>query len=190
MLNPQFVFPLISHLKKPNRKRVEYIFRWAHIEEIAIYMLVGWLGYLLLVQHQDILPISPLVITSMPTWPLLIGKLMLVFALFFRLPMLLFTTKEFIYESTDLERNPANYKKMNIYLTFSSLVIAILFENVNIYFSLIGGTLGVGAAAVIPVLCALKLIKLKDSQKYVIFFVSGMSVLIFIGGVQSVIYPL
>lgn len=32
MLNPQFVFPLISHLKKPNRKRVEYIFRWAHLE--------------------------------------------------------------------------------------------------------------------------------------------------------------
>lgn len=30
MLNPQFVFPLISHLKRPNRRRVEYIFRWAH----------------------------------------------------------------------------------------------------------------------------------------------------------------
>jgi hypothetical protein len=69
-------------------------------------MLLGWLGYLLLAQHQDILPISPLVITSLPTWPLIIGKMMLVFALFFRLPLLLFTTKEFIYESTGLERCP------------------------------------------------------------------------------------
>jgi hypothetical protein len=97
MLNPQFVFPLISHLKKPTRKRVSNIFVWAHVEELIIYMLLGWLGYLLLAQHQDILPISQLVISSIPTWPLLVGKMMLVFALFFRLPLLLFTTKEFIY---------------------------------------------------------------------------------------------
>lgn len=93
MLNPQFVFPLISHLKKPTRKRVNYIFRWAHYEEWVIYMLLGVLGYLLLSQHQDILPISQLVVTDLPTWPLIIGKMMLVFALFFRLPLLLFTTK-------------------------------------------------------------------------------------------------
>lgn len=97
MLNPQFVFPLVSHLRKPTRKRVNNIFKWAHIEELIIYMLLGWLGYLLLAQHQDILPISQLVISSIPTWPLLVGKFMLVFALFFRLPLLLFTTKEFIY---------------------------------------------------------------------------------------------
>ena len=29
-LNPQFVFPLISHLKKPTRKRVDRIFRFTH----------------------------------------------------------------------------------------------------------------------------------------------------------------
>jgi len=30
-LNPQFIFPLISHLKRPTFKRVNAIFRYAHI---------------------------------------------------------------------------------------------------------------------------------------------------------------
>lgn len=30
-LNHTYVFPLISHLKRPTRKRVERIFIWAHI---------------------------------------------------------------------------------------------------------------------------------------------------------------
>ena len=29
-LNPQFIFPLISHLKKPTRKRVDRIFKYTH----------------------------------------------------------------------------------------------------------------------------------------------------------------
>lgn len=70
------------------------------------------------------------------------------------------------------------------------MVVAILFENVNFYFSLIGGTFGVGTAAVIPMLCAFKLIKFTDDQKYIVIFVSVMSVIIFIGGLQSVIYPI
>lgn len=50
---------------------------------------------------------------------------------------------------------------MNILLCVSALAVSILIRNVNFYFSLIGGTLGVGTAAVIPMLCALKLINLK-----------------------------
>lgn len=30
-LNPQFIFPLISHLKRPTLHRVNYIFKMAHI---------------------------------------------------------------------------------------------------------------------------------------------------------------
>ncbi len=70
------------------------------------------------------------------------------------------------------------------------MIIAILFENVNFYFSLIGGTFGIGTAAVIPMLCVLKLIQLNDEQKIVVVFVSIMSFIIFIGGVQSTIVPI
>jgi amino acid permease len=73
-LNPQFIFPLISHLKRPTLKRVNYIFRMAHIEEVVIYLLIAICGYLLLAQHRDILPISPLIITSISIAPLVLGK--------------------------------------------------------------------------------------------------------------------
>lgn len=90
-LNPQFVFPLISHLKKPTRKRVDRIFRYTHYELVLIYLVFGTVGYLLLAQHADELPISPLVVTSIPTAPLLLGKLVLALALFFALPLQFFT---------------------------------------------------------------------------------------------------
>lgn len=60
-------------------------------------MLYGIMGYLLLAQHQDIIPISSLIITSIPTIPLTFGKIMVTVALFYRIPLQLFTTKEFLY---------------------------------------------------------------------------------------------
>jgi len=58
---------------------------------------MGLLGYLLLSQHIDIVPISPLVITSIPTIPLMLGKIMLSAALFFALPLQIFTAREYLY---------------------------------------------------------------------------------------------
>lgn len=72
-LNPQFIFPLISHLKKPTLKRVNYIFWMAHVEEVVIYLLIAVSGYLLLAQHRDIVPIAPLIITSISITPLILG---------------------------------------------------------------------------------------------------------------------
>lgn len=92
-LNPQFIFPLISHLKKPTRKRVDRIFKYTHYELILIYLVFGIIGYLLLSQHMDIVPISPLVVTSIPTVPLLLGKFVLSMALFFALPLQMFTAR-------------------------------------------------------------------------------------------------
>jgi amino acid permease len=96
-LNHQFIFPLISHLKRPTKRRTERIFITAHIEEIIIYITIGLTGYLLLSQHVDVVPISPLVITSIPTFPLMLGKIMLIGALFFALPLQVFTAREYIY---------------------------------------------------------------------------------------------
>lgn len=64
---------------------------------IIVYVTIGLLGYLLLSQHEDIVPISPLVITSIPTLPLMLGKIMLIGALFFGLPLQIFTAREYLY---------------------------------------------------------------------------------------------
>lgn len=45
----------------------------AHIEEVIIYLLIGVCGYLLLVQHRDIIPIAPLIIASISVTPLVVG---------------------------------------------------------------------------------------------------------------------
>lgn len=52
-LNHQFIFPLLSHLKRPTRNRVNRIFIATHLYEIIIYLTLGLLGYLLLSQHLN-----------------------------------------------------------------------------------------------------------------------------------------
>jgi amino acid permease len=92
-LNHQFIFPLLSNLKKPTKNRVKLIFIATHLYEIGIYLTIALLGYLLLSQHLNQIPISPLVITSIPTLPLMLGKLMVVGSIFFNLPLQVFTAR-------------------------------------------------------------------------------------------------
>jgi hypothetical protein len=76
----------------------------AHIEEVIIYLIISISGYLLLSQHNDIIPIAPLVITSINILPLLIGKIVLVCSTFLTLPLHTFTAREYLYEALDLDR--------------------------------------------------------------------------------------
>lgn len=71
----------------------------------------------------------------------------------------------------------------------SSLVVAIIFRGVNAYFALLGGTFGVALGGIIPTLCVLKLIRLKDKIKIVLVFCGVMSLICLIGAVQSVLSP-
>jgi len=77
-LNPQFIFPLVSHLRRPTIKRVNRIFWYAHIYEVIIYLFISVSGYLLLSQHKTIIPISPLIITSISIYPLILGNYCLI----------------------------------------------------------------------------------------------------------------
>jgi hypothetical protein len=79
---------------------------------------------------------------------------------------------------------------MNIGLTSTSLFIAILFEKVNMYFALIGGTLGVMIGALIPMMCAVKLIEINDHNKMIIIFMSTMGMICLLGAIQSVLFPI
>jgi hypothetical protein len=51
---------------------------------------------------------------------------------------------------------------LSLGLAFSSTLIALLFQKVNSYFGLLGGTAGVMMAGAIPAICYAKLIGLKD----------------------------
>jgi hypothetical protein len=179
------VFPLISHLKKPTRKRVDRIFLYSHYELLLIYLGIGILGYLLLSQHIDIVPIASLIVISIPTPPLLLGKLMLAIAMFFIFPLQIFTARELCYEAFDLERNPANLRWLNYVMVASTCLVGILFQQVTMYFGFIGGTMGVMMAVLIPALCMQKLVALSatDSALYCLSLV--MSVLLFVGAVES-----
>lgn len=75
-------------------------------------------------------------------------------------------------------------------LLFSSCLIAILFQAVNSYFGLLGGTAGVMMAAGIPAICYAKLTpKLSKSDIASLIIVGLVSVICIIGAVLSVVDP-
>lgn len=101
-VNHQLVFPLAFDLKNPTKKRLDKIFNRVHIVECIFYSAVGLTGYLLLVEHDDTLPIAPVVMASIQTNSMTIGKLFMLIALFFAVPLNLFPAKETIYQAFSL----------------------------------------------------------------------------------------
>ena len=92
-------FLITNDLSRPTPNRIEYVIRWSQISQLLINGMFGIFGYLLLAQHSDVFPIPSLIISAIPTTPIAIGKLLLTLALFFKLPLHIFNTKEFIYEA-------------------------------------------------------------------------------------------
>ncbi len=101
-VNHQLVFPLVLDLKNPSKQRLDKVFRRVHITEIISYILVGMAGYLLLAEHSSERPINAIVLASIQTIAISIGKLLMVFSLFFAVPLNLYPAKEVIYASFDL----------------------------------------------------------------------------------------
>lgn len=150
--------------------------------------MVGLTGYLLLEEHIGQLPISPMVMGSIMTSTMTIGKVFMAVTLFVAVPLNLYPAKEVIYESLALERNNRNHIAISLLLAFSGTVIAIFFQSVNSYFGLLGGTAGVMMAGAIPAICFLKLKGPRTlNQKMLMIFMAFVSLLGVLGAVLSVI---
>ena len=118
-----------------------------------------------------------------------VGKLLMIFSLFFSVPLGIFPVREVIYEMFNLERNNKNHIIISLVLAFGGTITAILFQNVNSYFGLLGGTAGVWMAGTIPLLCYTKLVGLQGVKDYLIaVFMGVVTVVGMCGAILSVIY--
>lgn len=124
-VNHQLVFPLAADLYNPTKRRLDKIFNRIHFVEALFYTLVGMSGYLLLVQHGHI---APMVMTSIKTAAMSIGKLLMLVALFFAVPLNLYPAKETIYEIFSLQRSKINHIALSFGLALSGCLVAILFQ--------------------------------------------------------------
>ena len=89
----QLLFPVIIGLARPTKRRMSKIVTRVHFTECIIYLLLGSLGYLLLLEYEDIHPIGAMVITSIPINVVTIGKILMIFSLFLAIPMNIFPSR-------------------------------------------------------------------------------------------------
>lgn len=72
----------------------------------------------------------------------------------------------------------------------SGTLIAILFQQVNSYFGILGGTAGVMMAGGIPAICYFKMIGVDSKhEKCIIFFMGAVSVIGMAGAIMSLADP-
>ena len=184
------VFPLIQDLKNPTEKRVNKIIWRVHVTEIISNFLVGMAGYILLAEHIADLPINAMVMASIQTIPMSIGKFLMALSLFFSLPLNLFAAREVIYETLGFEKTNKNHIVISLSLAFSGAIIAIVFEQVNSYFGLLGGTAGVMMAGGFPAICYYKVKGLRTlNQKIIVVFMTVVVICGMYGAILSVAAP-
>lgn len=187
-VNHQLVFPLVFDLKNPTKRRLTKVFNRVHITEIIAYSMVGMCGYLLLEPHSQLRPINALVMASIPTTSMAIGKCLMVVSLFFAVPLNLFPARTVMYETFSLEKTDKNHIVLSLGLAFSGTIIAIVFQKVNSYFGLLGGTAGVMMAGAIPMICYWKLLGINSKKEMaMLIFMSVISLIGILGAVLSVV---
>lgn len=187
-VNHQLVFPLVFDLKNPTKKRLDKVFNRVHITEVIVYTMVGMSGYLLLEEYLNIRHINAMVMASITTLSMSIGKCLMVVALFFAVPLNLFPARAVIYETFSLEKSNRNHIILSLFLAFSGTAIAISFQQVNSYFGLLGGTAGVMMAGAIPMICYMKLLGINNLREILmVIFMAIVSLLGIFGAFLSVL---
>ncbi len=76
---------------------------------------------------------------------------------------------------------------MCIGFAYSSCCVAILFQKVNNYFGLLGGTAGVMMAGGTPALCYAKMMKCRRNEFIMLTFIAVMTVFAVSGAILSVV---
>lgn len=184
------MFPLVFDLKNPSKRRLTKVFNRVHITEMIAYSMVGMCGYLLLQPNLKYRPINPMVMASIPTVSMLVGKCLMVVSLFFAVPLNLFPARTVIFETFSIEKTNRNHIGISLALAFSGTAIAIFFQQVNSYFGLLGGTAGVMMAGAIPMICYWKLLGINTKKEVAMTgFMVFISLLGILGAVLSVVAP-
>ena len=96
-VNQQLVFPACKNLTDPSSTRLEKLFFRVNFGVLVIYLIIGLSGYLLLLEHSDVEPIGPIIITSIPIWQINLGKALMVLALYLAIPLNLFPSRAVLF---------------------------------------------------------------------------------------------
>jgi amino acid permease len=167
------VFPVLNSLHNPTRKRVQKVFRRATLLDIVCYLIIGFSGYLsqpentpdLIVERDKIFKNDFL---------MTIGQLLFIFTLIAKICANYngLRTTLLIFMNYDPIEYPNN---VNFVMTVISLgtttFIAVIFQKISDYISLIGSFCSVFVAVVMP-----GMIYIKDNDKKITSFTNMLAI--------------
>jgi amino acid permease len=153
-------FPVIEGLKNPTKKRVNKVFKRAIFLDVICYLIIGFTGYLSQPNNTPDLIIERTNLKNFKhDYVMLIGQIAFIFTLFTKICANWNACRVSILSL--LGKDSKNYSNfLNVVLTILflliSTLIAVLFQSVSDYISLIGSFCSVIICFIIPGLIYIK----------------------------------
>ena len=168
------VFPVLNSLHNPTRKRVQKVFRRATLLDIVCYLIIGFSGYLSQPKNTPDLIVERDKIFN-NDFLMTLGQLLFIFTLIAKICANYNGLRTTILIMMNYD--PIEYpNKINLIITSISLVlttfIAVIFQKISDYISLIGSFCSVFIAVVMP-----GMIYIKDNDKSISSFKNLLALL-------------
>ena len=186
------VFPVLNSLNNPSESRIKLLFKKSISLDIICYLIIGISGYLTQPENTPDLIIERKKIFK-NDFLMNIGHICFIFTLFAKICANYNALRVCIINlfSTNKSKNTQISNKMNFILTISILIIttfiAILFQSISSYISLIGGFCSVIIAVLIPGLIYIKGLNELKSNKKNIFSGIVVSILTLMGFTNGIL---
>ena len=181
------VFPVLNTLRDPSPKRINIIFKNSIILDISCYLIIGFFGYLtqpidtpdLIIERKKLFKNDFLMI---------IGQICFIFTLIAKISANYNALRSCLINLFKLNKSHNQNQISNITnftLTECSLIIttliAVLFQSISSYISLIGGFCSIVISVLIPGLIYIKGLNQSNLNKNTIIAGSVIVILSFIG---------
>jgi len=155
------VFPVLNSLKNPSNQRIKLLFKKSIALDIICYLIIGISGYLTQPENTPDLIIERKKIFN-NDFLMIIGQICFIFTLIAKICANYNALRICIINLFSINKTESNQisNKFNFLLTTSCLIIttfiAVIFQSISSYISLIGGFCSVIIAVLIPGLIYIK----------------------------------
>ena len=188
------VFPVLNSLKNPSNQRIKKLIKKSIALDIVCYLIIGISGYLTQPENTPDLIIERKKIFN-NDFLMIIGQICFIFTLIAKICANYNALRICIINLISLNKTENNQisNKFNVLLTISCLIIttfiAVIFQSISSYISLIGGFCSVIIAVLIPGLIYIKgFYELKINKKTIFAWivVSVLTLMGFTNGILTI----
>ncbi|GLV61267.1 uncharacterized protein CBL_13849 [Carabus blaptoides fortunei] len=192
------LFEIYEIVANPTLDKMNYIVRIAVNICVAVYVCVGFFGYVAFASHQFtgniLMSFSPSLITD-------VMKIGFVFSVAFSFPLVIFPCRASLnsllfkkgytpYEGASNHIPGLRFKSLTALIVVTSLIIGILIPNIEVVLGLVGSTIGTMICLIFPVTCFICISTKNTNERLLAQILLFIGVIVMVMGTYANMYAM